>query len=518
MVPAGATARQPGVTVAEDQAASDAELLDRIRASDLDAMGELYQRHKEAGLRVARATSGDPHLAQDLVNTAFERIHAALVRGRGPGESFRAYLYTVIRRLAAGAGHARSREQDVDDWEPYSAVTSLGDQTDGSIESRLVATAFGALPERHQAVLWYLDVEGMQPADVAPIFAITPNAVSALAIRARDALRDAYVQAHVSESPVHAECAPVRRLLGSYRRATLSARDTARVDAHLATCDECPAVLAELRDVTGGLRSAFGPILIGTVAAGGIAAASAAGVGSSAAAAATAGGGIARNGGRAASGVVEKSVIAVVTVLAVAAIGSAIINITSQPMTDLAEALAQQSVAVTPRTATPEPLPTPTRTTTPTPNPTPTPEPTPAPSAPPAPQPAPAPAPPVPAPSTPAPVPPGAALFLDVVDDGDAGLGDGSRLGRMVVEVKNTHRSPITATLQLQLPGGIQVDSARSITGDAVWQCPNPATVPVECVASPVSVASTVRIEVPVVIPAADVGSRPVANVRISDA
>lgn len=508
--------------MAEDQAASDAELLDRIRAGDLDAMGELYQRHKEAALRVARATSGDPHLAQDPVNTAFERIHAALVRGRGPGESFRAYLYTVIRRLAAEAGHARSREQDVDDWEPYSAVTSLGDQTDGSIESRLVATAFGALPERHQAVLWYLDVEGMQPADVAPIFAITPNAVSALAIRARDALRDAYVQAHVSESPVHAECAPVRRLLGSYRRATLSARDTARVDAHLATCDECPAVLAELRDVTGGLRSAFGPILIGGLAAAGVAAAGAAGVGSSAAAAATAGGGVAAGGvvagqgGRAASGVVEKSVIAVVTVLAVAAIGSAIINITSQPMTDLAEALAQQSAAVTPRTATPEPLPTPTRTHIPTPTPTPTPEPTPAPSVPPAPQ--PAPVPPAPAPSTPAPVPPGAALFLDVIDDGDAGLGDGSRLGRMIVEVKNTHRSPITATLQLQLPGGIHVDGARSITGDAVWQCPNPATAPVECVASPVPVGSTVRIEVPVVIPAADIGSRPVANVRITDA
>lgn len=344
----------------EDQTLGDAELLRGIRDGDLDAMGLLYQRHKEAALRVARASSGDPHLAQDLVNTAFERIHAALMRGHGPTESFRAYLYTVIRRLAAEAGQLRSREDDVDDWEPYSATTSLADGTDGSIESRLVATAFGALPERHQAVLWYLDVEGMTPALVAPILGLSPNAVSALAVRARDGLRDAYVQAHVSDSPLHAECAPIRRLLGGFRRNNLSARDTAKVEAHLAFCDECPAVLAELRDVTGGLRSAFGPIIIGTAAAGGMTAAAAFGAGAQSAQAATAGasaGGSGGSGGTASAGLVEKLVIGAVAVLAVAAIASAIVNVSTLPATDLdAVQLAAASSTVAP---TRPPVPTP---------------------------------------------------------------------------------------------------------------------------------------------------------------
>ncbi len=115
------------------------------------------------------------------------------------------------------------------------------------------------------------------------------------------------------------------------------------------------------------------------------------------------------------------------------------------------------------------------------------------------------------------PVPPEAALFLDVVDEGDAGLGDGTRLNRIVVEVKNTAKAAIDATLRLRLPGGMQVDAARTIDGDPAWSCPTPAATPVECVATDVPAGDTVRLEVPVRTPAADVDSRPVANLRITN-
>ena len=497
-----------GGEVAEDEEVGDAELLRRIRTGDLDAMGVLYQRHREAALRVATAVSGDPDLAQDLVSSAFERIHAALMRGHGPQESFRAYLYTVIRRLAIEAGQARAREDDVGDWEPYDAATALADQTDGSVEARLVATAFGALPERHQAVLWYLDVEDLTPAQAAPLFNLTPNAVSALAIRARDALRDAYVQAHVSDSPVHADCGPVRRLLGARARDRLAARDRVKVEAHLAVCDECPAVLAELRDVSGGLRSAFGPIAIGAAAAGGVAAASLAG-GAQSAQAAT----VPPSGGRSVSDVVEKAVIAAVAVLAVVGIGSAIVNVTQLPATDP----GAMPTAPTPSVAAPSPSPT---STTPTPratlssSPTPTPEPTPPVVPPVRPQPAPPPTPePVPTQS----LPPEASLFLDVVDEGDAGLGDGTRTSRIIVEVKNTARVPIDAALKLRLPGGMQVDGGRAIDGDPEWACPAAPTNPLACTATRIPAGDTVSIEVPVLTPAADIDSRPVANLRIAN-
>ncbi|MFP3686343.1 hypothetical protein SB847_21820, partial [Bacillus sp. SIMBA_026] len=68
-----------------------------------------------------------------------------------------------------------------------------------AFESQTVAKAFRSLPERWQAVLWYLDVERMKPAAVAPILGLSPNAVSALALRAREGLRREYLQAHIAE-------------------------------------------------------------------------------------------------------------------------------------------------------------------------------------------------------------------------------------------------------------------------------------------------------------------------------
>ena len=204
---------------------SDHELIELVRSGDLSALGSLYARHHEAGLRVARATTGEAHDAEDLVSDAFERIHRAIVRGGGPDESFRAYLYTTIRRLAIERGTADSPIEDTDDFTPYEALTAVDDGTVRSAEATIVSTAFAALPPRHQAVLWYMDVEGMPAAEAATYFGLSSNATSALANRARSALKDAYLQAHVSGTGVSASCAPIRGKLGPFRAGSLSARD-----------------------------------------------------------------------------------------------------------------------------------------------------------------------------------------------------------------------------------------------------------------------------------------------------
>ena len=42
-------------------------------------------------------------------------------------------------------------------------------------------------------VLWHTEVEGQRPAEVAPLLGMSPNSVSALAYRAREGLRQAFV-------------------------------------------------------------------------------------------------------------------------------------------------------------------------------------------------------------------------------------------------------------------------------------------------------------------------------------
>ncbi|OJX62904.1 MAG: hypothetical protein BGO95_02150 [Micrococcales bacterium 73-13] len=488
----------------EPEQVSDAELIVRVRSGDASAMGELYVRHSEAALRVARATSRDPHLAEDLVASAFERIHGAIARGAGPADSFRAYLYTVVRRLAAEAGVLKARERDTDDWSPYESATAVPDDADRGLEAQLVATAFRTLPERQQAVLWYLEVEGMTPLQAAPLFGLSPNATSALAVRARDALRVAYVQAHVSDSPIHAECAPTRKRLGGYLRSTLSQRDAAKVEAHLLACDECPLVLEELKDVGYGLKSVFGPILVGGGVLGAVLAAAGGPADSAMAAAAGAGiAGTGSGGGNPAGQSKQATRFATAAIGVLAALGiAAVVSAAVSAPPAASEAPPATSDEQPAPVGTPAPAPT---TATPTPSPSPTPS-----ASAQAPAPAEPATPPAPAPSVADP-PPVAALDLDFSED--VQRSDGSWSGSVIVAVTNPNSTPVQAVLRVQLPDGVQLDASAPLGGGA-WSCQ--AGDPLVCTAASIPVGGRVGLVVPVVIDADALGSRPVASVTVT--
>ena len=237
-------------------AVSDAELLAQARDGDEAAFTELYVRHQAAARRLANAyaRAGDP---EDLVNESFERVLAALRRGSGPTEAFRAYLFVTLRRLAADR-IARSRDEPVDEVpEPVRAEEHTGalDPAD----RQLVVTAYESLPERWQAVLWQTAVEGKQPRELAPSMGMTANAAAALAYRAREKLRQAYLQAHLQTTP-RPQCEPHRSRLGAYVRDGLSRRDRTSTEHHLDDCSSCRSLVGELADVNRMLVRSLVPI------------------------------------------------------------------------------------------------------------------------------------------------------------------------------------------------------------------------------------------------------------------
>ena len=99
-------------------------------------------------------------------------------------------------------------------------------------------------------MLWHTEVEQETPAEVAPLLGLTPNGVAALAYRAREGLRQAYLQEHLADGADGQHRATVDRL-GAWARGGLSPRQRARVDAHLATWPGVPALAGELEDVNG---------------------------------------------------------------------------------------------------------------------------------------------------------------------------------------------------------------------------------------------------------------------------
>ncbi|MDF2978295.1 MAG: hypothetical protein K0S40_3023 [Actinomycetospora sp.] len=256
---------------------SDAELIARLRGRGADqdstaAFATLYARHHDAARALARQLARSPADADDLVAGAFTRMLEVLRAGRGPTEAFRAYLLTSVRHLAYDRTRAERRLDLTDDLagvhgaDPEVTVVPFTDTALAGLERTLAAQAFATLPERWQAVLWHLEVEGDSPADIAPLFGLTPNAVSALGYRAREGLRQAYLQEHLAAGSGRWDRRhrDTGERLGAYTRGGLSRRDAQRVEVHLAECDECRALADELREVNSGMvRAVVAPLVLG---------------------------------------------------------------------------------------------------------------------------------------------------------------------------------------------------------------------------------------------------------------
>lgn len=245
---------------------SDEDLVLLARAGDRSAFGELWQRHSRSGLRVARQFTSSID-ADDLVSEAYARIYQRVLAGGGPDGAFRPYLYTTIRNLASRWGQSR-RDVNVDDMGEFEDPSLTDDPATIALDRTLTVRAFRALPERWQSVLWYTEVEGMDPHEVAPILGISANGVAALAYRAREGLRKAWLQAHVSDATASGECQWSIARLGDFARDGLTARDRTRVSDHLATCTKCSIINEEVDEVGSRLALVMLPLLLGGIAGG----------------------------------------------------------------------------------------------------------------------------------------------------------------------------------------------------------------------------------------------------------
>src|SRR3954454_12841787 len=256
---------------------SDAELISSVRGGDVSAYGDLFARHRDAATRLARQLVPGPD-ADDLVSEAFAKVLNVLLAGGGPDVAFRAYLLTAVRRLHIDKIRSTARATPTDDLTPYENPEPFADTVIAGFEGGAAAKAFASLPERWQLVLWHLEVEGQKPADIAPLLGMSANSVSALAYRAREGLRQAYLQMHTADL-VDPDCAWTHAKLGAYVRKGLSRRDVQKVETHLDGCRKCTAMYLELDEVNSSLAALLGPLVLGAAATGYLTTTGAAGAG-----------------------------------------------------------------------------------------------------------------------------------------------------------------------------------------------------------------------------------------------
>ncbi|MEV8273271.1 sigma-70 family RNA polymerase sigma factor [Microbacterium sp. NPDC077184] len=254
-----------GTDASDTSDASDAELIAAVRGGDDAAYGRLWARHHAAARAAAVAVTAtfDP---DDLVQEAFASILSALRRGKGPQGAFRPYLLASVRNIAASWGR-RHREDAHDAFDEEPDPRGSDADAERALDRGFTGAAFASLPPRWQEVLWYGEVEQLKTAEVARILGMTPNATAQLASRAREGLRQAWVQAHLRGLADHPECRATVAALGGYTRGRGTRRERRRIEAHLVGCTRCFIVAEEARDVSGRLGAVLLPPVLGAGAA-----------------------------------------------------------------------------------------------------------------------------------------------------------------------------------------------------------------------------------------------------------
>ena len=223
---------------------------------------ELYRSCADDAWRLARSVTGNDHDASDAVADAVARVYEAVASGRVTGiEVFRPYLLTATRNAAVDILRRSARTRPSSDADRFDAMALTADPSDHAVadeESAVVARAFTELPRRWQSVLWLTEVEALPPREAADVLGLSPNNVSQLAVRARDRLRERYLQCHVAAG-APPECRSTVEHLGAYAAGRLSRRRAAAVAAHLDGCAACRGRVDQLDDLGLILRRAALP-------------------------------------------------------------------------------------------------------------------------------------------------------------------------------------------------------------------------------------------------------------------
>ncbi|MFD1859443.1 sigma-70 family RNA polymerase sigma factor [Aeromicrobium camelliae] len=241
-----------------DGLVEDRDLVEALRAGDAGAMEALYRRHGPSMRRLAYAL--DPDRGDDLVAEAFSRVFDTIRAGRGPLDNVAGYLATTVRHLHVDQSRARRRELPVSD-RPWLLDDATEVELLDPIDLERAGQALSALPERWREVLWYLEVEGRKPAEVALRLGMPAPRVSALAYRAREGLRRSYLDRHLTAAATRT-CRWTRERLSSFVRGGLSDAAQDRVRRHLDSCNACLLEHGSLVEVNTRLGIWFWPLAV----------------------------------------------------------------------------------------------------------------------------------------------------------------------------------------------------------------------------------------------------------------
>jgi RNA polymerase sigma-70 factor, ECF subfamily len=173
---------------------TDAWLVARLQEGDLEALGELYERHQALVYRTALAITRDEKTADDVLQDVFLRVYS--YAGRiDPALPLEPWLYRVtVNQTYSLIARARRLFQMLqvvfDRWvvavPPQGAVEAAAEQREARRE---LQRAIAALPNDHQVVVVLHYLEELSLEEIAQVLKVPEGTVKSRLHYARRKLR-----------------------------------------------------------------------------------------------------------------------------------------------------------------------------------------------------------------------------------------------------------------------------------------------------------------------------------------
>jgi RNA polymerase sigma-70 factor (ECF subfamily) len=167
---------------------SDAELVSRVLAGDVDLYRVLVERYRlEFGRYATAMLGGDADDAADALQEALIRAFDSLASCRDPGR-FKAWLFRIVSNQCHN--WRRRRREHVSLESVSSAADDAADATLQSKElSQTIAAALNDLTDEQREAFVMKHVEGRSYAEMAELLGVGEDALKMRVYRARDELK-----------------------------------------------------------------------------------------------------------------------------------------------------------------------------------------------------------------------------------------------------------------------------------------------------------------------------------------
>ncbi len=153
-------------------------LIERARAGDRAAFGELVRQHREAVYRFAARWVGDPDQALDIAQDVFVRAFDGLKNYRGEGR-FRTWLFSITLNAARSAARRQRRRGEVN-LDVAADFPDFRTPPDAKAARNLAfakaAQELSSLPEKQRGAVTLRIYEGLSFREIGDIIGCTEGA------------------------------------------------------------------------------------------------------------------------------------------------------------------------------------------------------------------------------------------------------------------------------------------------------------------------------------------------------